>query len=349
MLRLHHAIRLRLFRGTGEDRNKILLIVIAILLAVPAYGLIACNQSAYMVVTEDNPPIIKLSGNALFDRLEVRGPLPERMDDKEPLVKWKLVPPSSPPSLSDLPPITYGMAPDQLVQVEPKIGAPPALIEGKIYNIEVITRGPNHTSKTIVIRNGKAQEMTERDYVVDNRNISFVPTDLRNLNSTGRIYFVPVMNYSGAVLTELAKQTKQKYGLNVEIKPNLSTNFSTTYDVQTGKHIAEEIIEELKRAYPSSSSQEHTIYIAFLPQDMYIKRENSRFAYVYSEDRYAAISDARLRMFADDGMEKARLRKLLNRVIGAQYYKLPFSENKGSVLFKVLLGPDDLDRMSEDF
>jgi hypothetical protein len=39
----------------------------------------------------------------------------------------------------------------------------------------------------------------------------------------------------------------------------------------------------------------------------------------------------------------------MNRAIGTLYFNLPYSDDQRSVLFKDLSGPDDLDRMSEDF
>jgi len=329
-------------------KSKIAAFWLALILSV--YGLSACERSAQIVVTTDNPPTIKLSGDALFDWLGVRGPLPERMDDEGPAIIWKLVPPSSPPQLNSLPAITYGTVPPQLIQTEPKTGRPPVLMEGKIYSIGVTTRGSNHPHKTIVIRSGKAEEFSEEDYKVDNTNLSsFLPTDVRNLHGAGRVYFVPVMNYAAPTLERLAEYEKKKYEVPIEIKPNLPTSFSDTYDQQTGQHIAEKIIESLKQQYPPNASEERAIYIGFLPQDMYIKGQKSRFAYVYHDDGYAVISDARLAIFANDSQQTARLRKLVNRIIGTLYYNLPSSEDRRSVLFKDLRGPDDLDRMSEDF
>ena len=322
--------------------------LIPLVLTFAAYGLVGCERSAHLVVTTDNPPVIKVSGDALFDHLEVYGPLPEKMDNDTPSLIWKIVASSSPPQLNKLPAITYGVVPDGFLQAEPNTGKPPDLLEGAIYNIAVTTRGWNHPAKTIVIRNGKAEELKQGEYKVDNSNVSsFVPTDVRTLHGTGRICFVPV-NYSPSLLEQVAGYERQKYGFQVEIKPNLGS-FNDTYDEQTGQHVAEKIIAILKQKYPPSTSAERTIYIALLPQDIYIKRQKSRFAYIYNQEGYAVISDARLAISANESQQKARVRKLINRAIGILYFNLPYSDDRRSVLFKDLTGPDDLDRMSEDF
>jgi len=44
-----------------------------------------------------------------------------------------------------------------------------------------------------------------------------------------------------------------------------------------------------------------------------------------------------------------RLQKLVTKSIGLMYFGLPLSDDPGSVLYRNILGPRDLDRMSEEF
>jgi len=319
---------------------------ICMILFFVGYGMVACEKPTEMAVTAENPPTIYLSGQEYFDRLEVRGPLPERMDDEKEILIWRLVPESSPPRLQDLPSIKYGSVPAGLVQTEPKLSSPPSFVEGGIYSITVLTRGSDHPSKTIVIRNGRAEEFHVDDYRFDNSNVSYVPIDRHQLKASGALYFVPIMNYSPTIIHEIASYQRIKYGLQVQVKPNLAVEFSHTYNERTGQHEAEKLIEALKKHYPENSTQ--SAYVGFVPQDMRVNGKN-KFAYAFQEGRYAVVSDARLAIFANDAVRDARLRKLVNRVIGRVYYDLPFSKDKRSVMFEGLRGPDDLDRMTEDF
>jgi len=44
-----------------------------------------------------------------------------------------------------------------------------------------------------------------------------------------------------------------------------------------------------------------------------------------------------------------RVQKLVTKSIGLMYFGLPLSDDPGSVLYRNILGPRDLDRMSEEF
>jgi predicted Zn-dependent protease len=231
-------------------------------------------------------------------------------------------------------------------QTEPNTGVSPNLNEGGIYSITVVTRGPNHPHQTIIIRNGKAEEFRPEYHKVDTSGASsYIPRKVDKPAGAGRIHFVPI-SYTPAILAQLKDYYKQKYDLAIEVEPELKTDFSKTYDVRTGKHTAEVLVAALKEEYPDRGND---VYIGFIPQDMYIEGQKSRFAYNFIDDGYGVVSDARLAVFADENVQKARLRKLVSRTIGTLYYNLPASEDSRSVLYKDLRGPDDLDRMSEDF
>jgi hypothetical protein len=315
-------------------------------LTLALLGISGCEKSATMSVTPDNPPRITLSGDARFDWLEVHGPLPEKLDDQRPSLIWRIVPEDTPPPVSEMPSIVYGQVPKGFRQVEPITGVAPSLNEGGVYSITVVTRSSSHPQKTIIIRHGKAEEFHTEDYKVDTSGVSlYVPRKVDKPAGAGRIHFVP-LNYTPDILVQLKDYYKQKYGLEIELEPQLETEFSKTYDVKNSQHVAEVLLGALKEKYPNRGND---VYIGFKAQDMYIKGQGSRFAYIFTEDGYGVVSDAQLAIFADENVQKARLRKLVSRTIGTLYYNLPLSEDSRSVLYKGLRGPDDLDRMSEEF
>ena len=333
-------------RVTRSNNNFRLLRLISSTLALALLGISGCERSATMSVSTDNPPRITLSGSAGFDRLEMRGPLPEKMDDRRPSIIWKIVPEGISPPLNDLPPIVYREVPKGFRQEEPKTGVAPDLTEGGIYSITVVTRGPNHPHQTIIIRNGKAEAFHREDYKVDTSGVSsYVSRKVDKPAGAGRIHFV-ALSYTPAILEQLKDYYKQKYDLEIEVEAPLQTSFSETYDVRTGQRVAEALVRSLKETYPNRGND---VYIGFIAQDMFITGQASRFAYNFIDDGYAVVSDARLAIFADENAQQARLRKVVSRTIGTLYYHLPPSEDSRSVLYKGLRGPDDLDRMSEDF
>ena len=54
-------------------------------------------------------------------------------------------------------------------------------------------------------------------------------------------------------------------------------------------------------------------------------------------------------VFTDSTRRMQRIQKMITKNLGILYYGLPQSDDPGSVLYKSILGPDDLDRASEDF
>ena len=69
-----------------------------------------------------------------------------------------------------------------------------------------------------------------------------------------------------------------------------------------------------------------------------------------SKGTHAVVSSARLNaMFADEAKQMERLRKIVTKDLGILYYGLAPSEDPKSVLYREILGPQDLDRVSEDF
>jgi hypothetical protein len=191
-------------------------------------------------------------------------------------------------------------------QTEPKTGIAPALNEGSIYSITVVTRGPNHPRHTIIIRNGKAEEFRPEDYKVDTSGVSsYVARKVDKPAGAGRIHFVP-LHYTPSILAQLKDYYKQKYGLEIEVEPELETDFSKTYDVQTGQHVAEALVGALKEKYPNRGND---VYIGFTPQDMYIKGQTSRFAYNFIDDGYGVVSDARPEVFADETCRRRGLER----------------------------------------
>ena len=110
--------------------------------------------------------------------------------------------------------------------------------------------------------------------------------------------------------------------------------------------------------YPVLAKSPRTRLIGITPLDMYIEAMRTQWLFAFStrstDQRYAVVSYARmdpthLGEARNDTLLRSRLRKMVARNIGIMYFGLQTSENPRSVLFRNILGVDDLDRMTEDF
>ena len=107
-----------------------------------------------------NPPTFTLSGSGNLVFLS----LGEVHDNKPPLLGapdlWKIRPKGD-NKISKLPSITYGIVPDGFVQVTPASGAPPPLIEGKVYDFGGPADNANGGSIWFTIQGGKSVEVSQ--------------------------------------------------------------------------------------------------------------------------------------------------------------------------------------------
>ena len=183
---------------------------------------------------------------------------------------------------------------------------------------------------------------------------AYTPLDVRELHGDGRIRLVPIGAFPPSTLHALASYYEKKYDLAIELaSPALMP--ATAIDSRRGQLISDVVIETLQAKHPQPST-ERLIVIGLSETDMYIPSVNWQYAISYRKaDRYAVVSTARL----DRGClgiipvshERmvSRLRKMVTKNIGILYFRLPSSEDPRSVLYGKIGGPQEFDRMSEDF
>lgn len=137
-----------------------------ILLLVSLCLFIACYEEDMTVsVGEHTPPTFRLSGSgnlAFFSVSEVakenQHRIPFERDSDKDTVLWQIWPDgltSEARVVRRLPPITYGVVPPGFIQKVPSEGAPPALIEGRIYDAGGPTSNANGGSVWFTIQKGK--------------------------------------------------------------------------------------------------------------------------------------------------------------------------------------------------
>ena len=180
--------------------------------------------------------------------------------------------------------------------------------------------------------------------------------DKSQLRGSGKIFFIPLTDFPASELQPLADYYRSKYGLEIEVKPNLRVT-STQYDSDRQQFIAEELAALMRRTYPASKEAGKAVLIGVIGDDMYIKKMNWNYAFAYrrDEDRVAVVSSARMNYGflslwqASKETQQSRLRKMITKNIGVLYYNLPLSNNPKSVMYGKVGGPQELDRMGEDF
>lgn len=178
------------------------------------------------------------------------------------------------------------------------------------------------------------------------------PISIQELQSTGTITFIPIDDFPRSTLEALSRFFRTTYGLNIAIASPLFLP-PRAYNVNREQFIAEEIVDELKKHYSWTSSEEPFIRIAFTKRDMYIEKYNWRYALGFLRGWRAVVSTTRMDYgflslwTADQETQKARLRKMITKYIGASYFRLPFSKHCRSAMYGNIGGPRDLDAMSD--
>ena len=185
---------------------------------------------------------------------------------------------------------------------------------------------------------------------------NYVPMDKSQLHGSGKIFFIPITDFPVSELQPLADYYRSKYGLEIEVKPNLRVT-STQYDSNRQQFIAEELVALMRRTYPALDEAGKAVLVGVIGEDMYIRKMNWHYAFAYrrDDDRAAVVSSARMNYGflslwqASKETQESRLRKMITKNIGVLYYHLPLSNNPKSVMYGRVGGPQELDRMGEDF
>lgn len=182
----------------------------------------------------------------------------------------------------------------------------------------------------------------------------YTPIDVRTLRGDGGIRFVPLGAFPTSTLDTLAQHYQEKYGLRVDVAPPLRLP-SAAFDTHRGQIVSDAVIGALAATYPQPADGRRTV-IGFTVEDMYIPAANWRYAISYRKaERYAVVSTARLDrgclglVRASEERRMSRLRKMVTKNIGVLYYGLPLSNDPRSVLFGNIGGPQEFDRMCEEF
>jgi predicted Zn-dependent protease len=164
------------------------------------------------------------------------------------------------------------------------------------------------------------------------------------------VYLAPIGTYPQVEADSLVAHYREKFGLEISVLPPLRVP-EAAFDRTREQVIAEGLIEAIGRTAPAASDPT-AIVIGLTSADMYIAGRDWRYAYsLRAQERFAVVSTARMGdgLFVDEERRMRRLQKMVTKNLGILYYRLPQNDDPGSVLNRDILGPQDLDRVSEEF
>jgi predicted Zn-dependent protease len=164
------------------------------------------------------------------------------------------------------------------------------------------------------------------------------------------VYFAPIGDFPRGKVEALVTHYQAKYDLTIEIAAPIPVP-SGALDTQRDQLGADRLLDAIWASDVALADPEAVI-IGLTDQDMYIEELSWRYAYAFRSNNglHAVISTARFDAGrADEAKQMQRLRKMVTKNLGILYYGLGSSQDPGSVMYGQIMGPDDLDAVSEDY
>lgn len=117
-----------------------------------------CERGLSLEIDGRNPPTLTLSGSGSLVFLYVMEVPSNRLPTLEDPKLWEIHP-TTPPRISDLSPIVYGIVPKGFSQTIPASGPPPILTEGHTYEVGGPADDANGASIWFTIKEGKSVQV----------------------------------------------------------------------------------------------------------------------------------------------------------------------------------------------
>jgi predicted Zn-dependent protease len=168
------------------------------------------------------------------------------------------------------------------------------------------------------------------------------------------LYFAAFDDFPADQVASLVDYYRARYGITAKVLP-LAGLDPAAWDEERGQFVAEGAIASIKAVHGNVAGDPRNIIIGLIAADLYIRdRPDWKFAFgLRSEDgRIGVVSTARMGWPGGARGQTelpVRLRKMVSRDVGFLYFGLAPTNDPSSVLYRDVLGVDDLDRMSDDF
>jgi len=183
-----------------------------------------------------------------------------------------------------------------------------------------------------------------------------------NRDADATLYFVPIGDVSNQFMVDIVDYYKNILDIKVSVAPRVRLNPSA-YDNKRDQYKTTPLIEDFAQRFEDYSNTEKPTYIGITHSDVYLEsREEWRFvfgsyiSYVSGSRENssdAVISTARIDFGSlEDRNELVRtssnFRKMISRYIAELHYKKERNDDPESILYRSILGLDDLDRIKEE-
>jgi YD repeat-containing protein len=228
--------------------------------------------------------------------------------------------------------------------------------------LSIPVSGPKNTG-TLVLQAGNGQGpwiLTELKLSRDSgENVDLFdhPPDQKPkmVATTRRVFLTPLGVVGDLGLGSLPQYYREKYGLSVEILAPLTLD-SSVRDAESGRLIAEELEELMKRRLPHLTNDESAVLIGITDEDMYIRDLglSSMYNSYAIRGRLGVVSTFLLEFQRDllqenSELVRTRVRKLVSRDIGIMAFQLPQTSDPTSVLARTIGPVPNIDLVTESF
>jgi YD repeat-containing protein len=171
------------------------------------------------------------------------------------------------------------------------------------------------------------------------------------LEARGKLYFVP-MGHQAFTADSLAGYYRDKFRAEIIVLPEVAIG-PNSYDTQRQQYIAEEMIVDMRHAYPKIARASDSIMIALTDEDIYPRSLGWKFTYSFhSAYRFAVVSSHRndpafwnANQTHDSAAQLTGMKQMLTKYVAMMYYHVPISFDPTSVMYQPLTPqnrPDDI-------
>jgi predicted Zn-dependent protease len=169
-----------------------------------------------------------------------------------------------------------------------------------------------------------------------------------------RVCLLPLGKISPDLVDHLVSTYRNQYALSVTVLPPAVIP-AELEDPKRQQVDAARLIDYMGSLFPDAYRDPQAVLIGVTPVDLY--DSTSHFRYVFGvkgtpSNPKAVVSVLRMNPqfyseAADGLLFYGRARKLVSKYVGLLYYGLPTSPDPASPMFDSILGPGDVDRMTE--
>lgn len=154
------------------------------------------------------------------------------------------------------------------------------------------------------------------------------------------VVLVPIGDVPGRRVDDLARDYSAEYGLSVTLADRVALP-PAAYDAARGQYVSQDLIAAVAAARPDVVAA-GTVVIGITAADIYIRGVDWNWAFAQRQSaQLAIVSLARMPNGRYDNQEQL-FRKMLTRQIGFLCYGLPPSDDPYDVLYRDILGVNDL-------